>query len=200
MINYAPLCERHPFGPVGDGQVRQLNINDFFLLGKRIDALDLELRTQDPLPLSKFVWKMFAVRNHLETVLQEPCAMLQASQRAAKKLVSKITAIIPLDLDDVFALDMNSAYKPWQLSSVLDAARAFETILANDMPEMSTYAVSQIGILRTDDLLNGAHQQIAEPLLAILQTKAKADIIEAGKCLAFRLSTASAFHICRNRY
>jgi hypothetical protein len=147
MINYAPLCERHPFGPVGDGQVRQLNINDFFLLGKRIDALDLELRTQDPLPLSKFVWKMFAVRNHLETVLQ-----------------------------------------------------AFETILANDMPEMSTYAVSQIGILRTDDLLNGAHQQIAEPLLAILQTKAKADIIEAGKCLAFRLSTASAFHICRNRY
>lgn len=65
------------------------------------------------------------------------------------------------------------------------------------MPEMANFAVDQIGILRTDDLIANAHHQIAEHLRPFLLDKAKVDIVEAGKCLAFRLSTAAAFHSCR---
>ena len=177
--------------------MRQLNVNDFFLLGKRIEELERELKSSGPLPVSAFMWHMFIVRSSLQTVLQEPCAMLQASQTAAKTLLQKITSIVPEDIDALMKLDANQTYQPWQLSNISDAITAFETVLTNDMPAMSTYAVSQVGILRTDDLINGAYKQIAEPFLPFLLEKAKTDIIEAGKCLAFRLSTASAFHICR---
>jgi hypothetical protein len=198
MIDCAHSSKRRPFGLIGDGSVRQLNVNDFFVLGKRIEGLVREVNSEEgPMPLSKFIWHMFGVRNFLNTVLHEPCAMLPASQRAAKTVVSRISAIIPGNLEELVELDMSTVYQRWQVTHITDAISAFETVLTNDMPEMSTYAVSQIGIFRTDDLINGAYRQIAEPFLPLLEEKAKRDIKEAGKCLAFRLSTASAFHICR---
>jgi hypothetical protein len=123
--------------------------------------------------------------------------MLPSSQRAASGVVGNINVFLPEDFEAIFALDQNKVYYPYQFGTLTSAITAFETVLTNDMPEMSTFAVSQIGILRTDDLINGAYRQIAEPLLPLLQKKAKADIVESGKCLAFRLSTASAFHACR---
>ena len=177
--------------------MRQLNINDFYLLGKRIDGLEKELKIEGDFPLSKVMWHMFVVRNVLNTVLQEPCAMLQSSQRAARAVISRINTFIPEGLDKLFEVDQTLIYSSYQYSSLSSAISAFETVLSNDMPEMSTFAVSQIGILRTDDLIREPYRQIAEPLRPLLQERAKNDIVEAGKCLAFRLSTASAFHVCR---
>lgn len=155
------------------------------------------MKTDVAIPLSKVMWHMFVVRNLLTAVLSEPCALLLSSQRAAKSVVTAITWFIPESIPQLFDMDQSVIFEPYQFSQLSDAITAFETILSNDMPEMSTFAVGQIGILRTDDLIHRAYRQITEPLQPLLQDKAKADIMEAGKCLAFRLSTASAFHVCR---
>jgi hypothetical protein len=177
--------------------VQQLSVNDFYLLGKRIDGLEKELKTEAPIPLSRLMWHMFSVRNLLTTVLTEPCTLLMSSQRAARGVITRINNFIPEEFEEIVLVDQTRACQTWELSGVSSALTTFETVLSNDMPEMSTFAVGQIGILRTDDLIHRAYRQIAEPLQPLLQEKAKADIIEAGKCLAFRLSTACAFHACR---
>jgi len=69
--------------------------------------------------------------------------------------------------------------------------------MKNDMPEMSTFAVAQIGIYRTENLINKASLQIDESLRPVLLPLALNDVTEAGKCLAFRVPTAAAFHLSR---
>lgn len=184
---------------LGDGSVQQLNVHDYYDLGKKIDALEKEIaktKGQDVLT-SSLSWPLFFLRWKLSSMLQEPCALLPASQRAATAVITSISGLIPGSTDDIFAIGKEHVIHSYQLTSLGITFTNFETVLKNDMPEMSTFAVAQIGIFRTDDLIKCAYRQIAEPLLPFLQDKAKADILEAGKCLAFRVSTACAFHSCR---
>ena len=143
------------------------------------------------------MWHMFVVRNLINAVLGEPCAMLPSSQRAARAVIAGIHGFIPESFEEIVTVDQTVEYQAYNFSGLVSRIEAFETVLSNDMPEMSAFAVAQIGILRTDDLINRAYRQIAEPLRLLLQQKAEDDISEAGKCLAFRLSTASSFHACR---
>jgi hypothetical protein len=179
--------------------VQQLNINDYYELGKQSQEIQTLLSQIDSaVEVSSVSWPLFTYRWAIESILKEPCALLSASQRAAKAVIASISAFIPSGIQEFHGVLRDKIQvEVYQLQWVVDAIKSFETILKNDMPEMSTFGVSQIGILRTDDLINGAYRQIAEPLRPLLQPKAKADILEAGKCLAFRLSTASAFHACR---
>ena len=178
--------------------MQQLNVYDFYELGKR--TADIESRVakiETAVPLSTLGWPLFLLRWALEGALREPCALLPASRRAVKALIIAIDNIIPDNFHEAFGEGTNKTIETFQLGSIKHAISSFETILKNDMPEMSTFAVNQIGILRTDDLINNAYKQIASQFRDLLPEKAKDDIVEAGRCLAFRVSTASAFHSCR---
>lgn len=198
MINLPLEWSRRPFRKIGDGQVRKLNVNDFYLLGKSCSAMTTLLeKMESSAPFSHFMIKLYFLRSQFNDLLEEPCSLVASTSRAAKAVVHEIDSLIPPEFDEVFKMDGTAMTPKWKFSSLKSKLSNFETVLSNDMPEMSTYAVSQIGIMRTDDLIDRAYHQIAEPLRPLLLPKAKTDIIEAGKCLAFRLSTASAFHACR---
>jgi hypothetical protein len=179
--------------------MQQLNVNDYYEWGKETAEIEATLSAiKKPVELSAHAWPLFLYRWRLERTLEDPCPLLPASQRAVKALITTINNLVPAEVQDIFdEIKGKEVFQPYQFSSISTAIKSFETILKNDMPEMSTFAVSQIGIMRTDDLINNAFRQIAEPLRPLLKEKSKADIVEAGKCLAFRLSTASAFHACR---
>ncbi len=57
--------------------------------------------------------------------------------------------------------------------------------------------VSQKGIYSTDELIARAETHVPEKYREVLSGKATDDIQQAGKCLAFEVSTASAFHMWR---
>ena len=179
--------------------MQRLNVHDYYELGKKIAELEKQIgnAAEESVRKSAIAWPLFTLRWTFEDLLKEPCALLTASQRSAKAVIKSITSLLPVELADIFNSDEEEFFQTYELRSVTTAFTNFETVLKNDMPEMSTFAVAQIGILRTDDLINNAHRQIAEPLQILIERKAKQDIIEAGKCLAFQLSTASAFHVCR---
>ena len=86
----------------------------------------------------------------------------------------------------------------FQLGWLVQRAKDLETVLANELPGLATYSVSPKGIFSTDDLITNAELQIPEAYRSVLNDKAKADIQQAGKCLAFELPTASAFHMWRS--
>lgn len=179
--------------------MQQLNVHDYYDLGKKIADLESKINAAgfNTLAKSSIAWPLYLLRWSFKSLLKEPCALLPASQRSAKKIIKQLDNLVPDDVQEIFAFEKSDIFQHYELSGLAATFKDFETVLKNDMPEMSTFAVAQIGILRTDDLINSAYRQINETLQSELEKKAKDDIIEAGKCLAFRVSTASAFHACR---
>jgi hypothetical protein len=178
--------------------VQQLNVHDYYELGKALGHADRELTKIDgPAALSSVSWTLFVARYRLLQRLEEPCALLSSTQRSARSLAAAITEFVPEDIEAAFNIDKSIQFYPYQASSLSGAIKNFETVLKNDMPEMATFAVAQIGIYRTEDLIHRSHLQIEESLRPYLEGLAERDVIEAGKCLAFRVPTAAAFHLSR---
>jgi hypothetical protein len=179
--------------------VQQLSVHDYYDLGKKIDGIEREIAKagDEGLPKRGIAWSLFILRWKLDEIIKEPCALLPASQRAARAVIKSINVIAPENMDDIFNIDKTEMIHSYQLSSLGTNFKNFETVLKNDMPEMSTFAVAQIGIYRTEDLINKSFLQVAEDLRPLLMPLALNDISEAGKCLAFRVPTAAAFHLSR---
>jgi hypothetical protein len=179
--------------------VQQLSVHDYYELGKKINQLERLIGAADGPVESRFlVWPLFVARWSVWSVLKEPCALLPGAQRAAQAFIGVIENMIPREIEDVLEKTASQdKLEPYQLSSVKDAISNFETILKNDMPEMATFAVAQIGMYRTEDLIKRSFLQVEEELRSFLLPLAKEDITEAGKCLAFRVPTAAGFHISR---
>jgi hypothetical protein len=87
--------------------------------------------------------------------------------------------------EDVFAADTATQIEAYALSTVTQRASEFETVLANELPGLPTYLVSQKGLYSTDDLISQAEIQVPDAVREGLNDKARDDIREAGKCLAF---------------
>ncbi len=85
----------------------------------------------------------------------------------------------------------------WEVAEVANAAKEFETVLRNECQMMDTYFVSKKGAYSTKDLVENAHYQVPEPTRSRLPDQTKADFDQAGKCIAFDVPTAAAFHILR---
>jgi hypothetical protein len=188
----------HSVRRIGDGQVQQLNVHDYYELGKALGHADRELtKIEGPVALSSVSWTLFIARYRLLQRLEDPCALLSSTQRSARSLAAAITQFVPEDIEAAFNVDKSIQFYPYQASTISGAIKNFETVLKNDMPEMATFAVAQIGIYRTEDLIHRSHLQIEEELRPYLEELAKSDVIEAGKCLAFRVPTAAAFHLSR---
>ena len=185
---------------IGDRDMQQLNIVEYYEFGKKTQSLITALgKIEGSVPKKSVALSLYGYRWSLTRLLEEPCALLPGCQRSMQAIIRRINDVFPSeDLDEIFGENKpDSQVQHYHLRWIVDEIEKFETILRNDMPEMATFSVSQIGILRTDDLIKNAYRQIAEPLRSLLPEKAKSDIIESGKCLAFRLPTAAAFHICR---
>jgi hypothetical protein len=179
--------------------VQQLNVHDYYDLGKKIDNIEREIAKagNNATPKRALAWLLFILKWQLSAIVKEPCALLPASQRAATTVIKAINQLIPEDVEEVFEIDKDQVIQHYQLTSLGSKFTDFETVLKNDMPEMSTFAVAQIGIYRTEDLINKSYLQVAEDLRPLLMPLALKDISEAGKCLAFRVPTAAAFHLSR---
>jgi hypothetical protein len=70
-------------------------------------------------------------------------------------------------------------------------------VLAAELHSMDTYFVSQIGCYKTCDLIERAHTAFPESVQKVLPEQAKTDFDQAGKCIAYGVSTAAGFHLLR---
>jgi hypothetical protein len=62
---------------------------------------------------------------------------------------------------------------------------------------MAVFSVEKKGIYQTEDLIDHADEHLPESARGRIQPQAKTDLIAAGRCLAFNIPTASAFHVWR---
>jgi hypothetical protein len=123
---------------------------------------------------------------------------LDAPRRAAKAVIQQIDEIMPRDMKgDLLAENQGEIVLGIRLSVLKRRIQTLETVLTNDMPDLSSYLVSQKGIYKTDDLIERADAHFHEELRTDIPDQAKADFREAGKCLAYEVPTACAFHLWR---
>jgi hypothetical protein len=83
-----------------------------------------------------------------------------------------------------------------EAARVTAALNAFETVLKTELHIAAAYYVSRKAGYDSDVLVSNA-EQIFPSTLGVKVPAAIVDIREAGRCLAFELSTASGFHVLR---
>ena len=127
----------------------------------------------------------------------------QFSLQAATKLYGAISKLLPEDFTDAVnksVVPEGEEEKPiwrWQLAEIRESAKEFETVLRNECLIMDTYFVSKKGTHSTKDLVENAHHQIPEQIRKTIPEQTKMDFDQAGKCMAFDVPTAAAFHLLR---
>jgi hypothetical protein len=132
-------------------------------------------------------------------LLNNDVISVRTCRQAAIQLINEITEVVPTDITEAFRSDRDKSEVVgwWRVNQLKEATKRFETVLAEELGVLDTYAVSQKGAYSTPELIGNADVMIPESLRVRLPTQALIDLREAGRCLAFETSTAAAFHTLR---
>jgi hypothetical protein len=97
----------------------------------------------------------------------------------------------------MFGQDRKKEIHSGEIYLVQEALGKFQTVFAEELPLVHTYSVSQKGAYSTPDLVDHAEIIFSAEMVKLLPADAIRDIQQAGRCLAFDVPTAAAFHILR---
>lgn len=114
---------------------------------------------------------------------------VRAAYNPGDKLLKNITPLVD-------RTDWDSPLTALEAFYIQDALKEFETVVTNELLNTDSYFVTRKAGYDTSSLIGNAERCFPGGL-AVKVPKAIPDIREAGKCLAFELSTASGFHVLR---
>lgn len=159
----------------------------FYEMGKMIQPLaNLKPGTK----LEDVYWQFYSADGWLRYFLEDKVIPLRVCKIAGYALLTAMQEVTrqedrtkQLEFDDIFP--------------VSSAVRDFDTVFAAELQTLDTYFVSQAGIYSTPDLIERAENVFPASTRRLIPPHAAKDVREAGRCLAFDLPTAAAFHILR---
>lgn len=134
---------------------------------------------------------IFPAMGWLDYLYDDSLVPLVVSRGACKRLRDLLQEVMPEDVD--FEAEVNAV----TVQRIGAATRDFETIFAAELQSLNTYFVSRYGIYSTSDLIEHAEMAFDEEIRTTVSDGVKKDFREAGRCLAFELSTACAYHVMR---
>lgn len=134
--------------------------------------------------------KLLHVQTVLKSILSEKIIPLRLCSERGWSLHAAIAAITE-KIGKGLKIDMFQAY------SITDGLRQFEIVLAAELSQMDMYYVSKKGCYSTVHLITDAEVMPPESIRPHFPKDATEDIRQGGKCLAFELPTAAAFHLLR---
>ena len=181
--------------------MRKLNTFSIYQMATLIHPLTAiaeDHRGNASVKLKLVLWQLWQAVRSLHKHSDESLFSPSLKRAAAALIESCHDAGLPRKAGDLLeAFDSDADVQVYSFNSIQQKAKDFEIVLANELPGLSIYAVSQLGIFSTDDLISHADSHIATSLREAVPEKANKDLAESGRCLAFQLPTASAFHMWR---
>lgn len=185
-----------PFGRVlEDGHMRRVNSGAFYKLGQALKPLS---KIQEGSRYQDVFGDLIDARTHIGQLLNNEVVPIRTSKNAAKALLAAIGNVIPEDfteaVKDFAKRPALTSYDSWLIT---DALGKFEHVLIEELGILDTYSVSQKGVYSTSDLIENADKIVNQEFKAFFSPEGIIDIQQAGRCLAFNLPTAAAFHILR---
>jgi hypothetical protein len=182
--------------PIGLGRniVRKFNLYEVYVFAQRMAPLQpIEADGK----ISDFVFELYEADESLKAMIGVDSPLLETGRRAAERLRDAITVIYAGQFAKLLEIPKDTEFGWLNGPKIKNALKDLESVLSNDMPGISSYLVSQKGIYRTDDLIEHADRYFPEEIRIAIPQQASKDLIEAGKCLAYEVSTACAFHLWR---
>src|SRR6267142_645621 len=176
--------------------MKKLNTHAVYQFALRINPLT-GLEYKDGMVLKDVFFPLVRAELVLRSQLDLQTGFFSASLKRSAGALMRSLYEVGLNSEESIDSDLSKPVHPYQLNSVVQRAKEFETVLANELPGLATYVVSQKGIYSTDELISHAEMHVPEKCRGVLSKKASDDIQQAGKCLAFEVATASAFHMWR---
>lgn len=190
--------------------MQRVNEFVFYELAIKIHRLT-ELPNNAGLKYSEIWWDWNESREAVNEIYRQ--RPLNFTSLSAVRLVNAISAVVPEKWEDMVAkLPLTATapvlqteaeqqeeqlIMPYLIFETREAAKEFETVLRNECQVMDTYFVTKKGTYSTVDLVLNAHFQVPEPSRSRLPQHTKDDFDQAGKCIAFDVPTAAAFHLLR---
>jgi len=84
-----------------------------------------------------------------------------------------------------------------KIRDIISKSKEYETVLVNELYTLDAYNPPQKGIYSTTYLIEQAERLFPQSILDKIDDKVINEVRESGRCLAFDIWTASAFHILR---
>jgi hypothetical protein len=134
---------------------------------------------------------LFQAQNELKALFDTSALTpaIRASSGPAQRLLSAMQTVTS-------RTDFDGQISPQEAYEITNALSAFDVVLRSELINAEAYFVSRKAAYDTTALVNNAEQMFSFEL-GIKVPDAIPDIREAGKCLAFALSTAAGFHMFR---
>ena len=179
------------FRQIGDGTVKETNLNVFFQFGMALENLNARISVKETVT-SLYIYLYFA-QDWLYAFLRETESLKISDSRAAAGNLS--LAIEPIKADFLLAGDRQITQE--EVSRFVSAKDEFEKAFDRDHRRLHVFTVTNKALFDTDTLLMNPEEAFPERLRAALPAQAMEDLKQAARCLVFDVPTASAFHICR---
>jgi hypothetical protein len=176
--------------------MKKLNTHSVYEFALRIHPLTT-LEYKDGMTLKDIFLPVVRAEISLRGQLEVQSGFFSPSLKRKAGAVLRAMYDLGLDSEEAINSDLGQIVEAYRVSSLTQRVKEFETVLANELPGLATYVVSQKGIYSTDELISHAEMHVPEKCRVLLNEKATEDIQQAGKCLAFEVATASAFHMWR---
>lgn len=173
--------------------MKRFNLWVIYELGALIEPLT-QIRPEDPLRQNAHA--LLQTKDALVRLSKEDGPLQSAGRRAAGSAITAISECLPDGYSSLgkISTDARLEHHGWRIWRALTD---LETVLRTEFPDIACFMVSQRGLYRTDDLISRADAGISATVRHRLPLQAARDLRDAGKCLAFELATACAFHLWR---
>jgi hypothetical protein len=175
----------------------KLNLHFVYRLGATLGplaGLTPESTTGD------IIWACLDARSRLAEMFNTLPA-LHLCRAKAKELDAAVSELMELfdrgQVPEFSVVPGPAKVGEFEYSLISQKAAELQIILAEELQGLPAYHPQQIGIYDTPSLIERAEQILPDSTRAKLEKSVVSEIREAGKCLAFGLSTASAFHMMR---
>jgi hypothetical protein len=177
----------------GDTSVERVNGHPIFYLGWSAGGLMSQLiRPEETLSAlaPAALWAAF----NLEIIAADRIVHLPHSKRAAGQLAAQLR-----DLFSEGKLEQAGQSPPTvqERASLQNSVRNLDSLLNAELSTCDLYFISQKRAWDTTQLILNAEKVLSESAAAALTDQCKNDLRESGRCIAFDLPTASAFHLFR---
>lgn len=181
--------------PIRGVTVKKISLPFFYQLGAKLNPLteftsEVNNRRQ--------IWlASFPVHSYVYTLL-ETFKTLTVCRAAGIALIDDILKMqnwvreAPSDKREEEAPSVDFLFQ-----NVITAAKNFEIVLTAELQTLATYHCEQHGIYETTDLIEQAERVLPKHALKKIKQDVIEEIRQSGRCLAFDIATASAFHIIR---
>lgn len=181
--------------PVKGGNMKRVNLTQYYVFGSVIHRLMAFPSTEEK-PIDYYVTIIQSI-SWIRSFLDDEMIPMPISKKPANRLKEALVSLqSKIDLELSTEKHFATKYSD-EILRVNHAAKMFATVFLGELSEVRTYFVSQKRAYDTKALIESAETIFSETTWDGLPEKARDDIREAGKCLAFDLGTATGFHLTR---